>query len=119
MTSHAAVIVVDTEGVIRHWNQAAEMLTGHPAARALGCSLDVIVPPEYHERHWAGFRAAMARGSARADGAAASIPVVCADGAVRRFPGRFTLLRDARGRAAGAAATFLAPAPDDPPLFEL
>jgi hypothetical protein len=34
-------------------------------------------------------------------------------------PGRFMLLRGARSRAAGAAATLLAPEPDDPPIYEL
>jgi hypothetical protein len=49
----------------------------------------------------------------------ANIPVLCADGVVRRWPGRFTLIRDARGRPAGAAAVLVPPAGDDPPLFDL
>jgi PAS domain S-box-containing protein len=114
-----ALVVADADGMICYWNGGAEALTGHPAAAAVGRSLDLIVPPDYRQRHWAGFRAAMASGSARFEGAAASIPVLCADGAVRRWPGRFTLIRDARGVPAGAAAVLVTPAEGDPPRFDL
>jgi len=85
----AAMVVSDTDGVIVSWYQAAEELTGHSAAAAVGSSLDLIVPTEYRQRHWAGFHAAMASGKARAEGAAANIPVL------------------------------VMPADDDPPLFNL
>ena len=114
-----ALVVADTDGVICFWSQGAQELTGHPAATAVGRSLDLIVPPEYRARHWAGFRAAMASGTARFEGGAANIPLGCAAGAVRRWPGRFTLIRDARGHPAGAAAVLIPPAPGDPPLFDL
>ena len=74
------MVVADTDGVICFWSQGAKELTGHPAESAVGQSLDLVVPPEYRERHWAGFRAAMASGTARFEGGAANIPVLCADG---------------------------------------
>jgi PAS domain S-box-containing protein len=114
-----ALVVADADGMICYWNRGAEALTGHPAAAAVGSSLDLIVPPAYRERHWSGFGAAMASGSVRFEGASANIPVLCADGAVRRWPGRFTLIRDARGTPAGAAAVLVTPADGDPPLFDL
>ena len=114
-----ALVVADADGMICYWNRGAEALTGHPAATAAGSSLDLIVPPDYRQRHWAGFRAAMASGSARFEGASASIPVLCADGTVRRWPGRFTLIRDACGSPAGAAAVLVTPAEGDPPVFDL
>ena len=61
----------------------------------------------------------MASGTALFEGGAANIPMLCADGAVRRWPGRFTLIRDARGRPAGVAAVLVLPAAGDPPKFEL
>jgi hypothetical protein len=79
----------------------------------------VIVPPEYRERHWQGFRSAMESGSADAEGIGISIPMVCADGTIRRCSIVFTLLRDARGRPVGAAGVFLEPQPDDPPFVEV
>jgi PAS domain S-box-containing protein len=117
--SRSGLVVANPDGVILLWAGDAEALTGHEAGAVVGHTLDVIVPPEYRERHWSGFGAAIATGTARAEGAAASIPVLCADGSLRRLPGRFTLLRDARGQAAGAAAVFVEPRSDDPPLFEL
>ncbi len=114
-----ALVVADADGMICYWNRGAEALTGRLAAAAVGSSLDLIVPPEYRRRHWAGFRAAMASGSARFEGASANIPVLCADRAVRRWPGRFTLIRDARGTPAGAAAVLVTPAQGDQPLSGL
>jgi len=115
----AALVIADTEGVICFWSDEAEALTGHSAAAIVGHSLDILVPPDYRPRHWAGFRAAMISGVSRFEGASARIPLLSADGTVRRWPGRFTLIRDARGRPAGAAAVFVPPADDDPPLVEL
>ncbi len=79
-----------------------------------GETLDLIVPERYRERHWAGFRAAIARGAPLHEGAAALIPVRCAGGREAHFPGRFVFVRDAFERTAGVMAVF-AP-PDDPAL---
>jgi PAS domain S-box-containing protein len=114
-----ALVVADAAGVICCWDGGAEALTGHAAATALGRSLDLIVPPEYRQRHWNGFRAAMDSGRARFEGASANLPVLCADGMTRRWPARFSLIRDARGRPAGVAAVLVTPAEGDPQLPDL
>ena len=113
------MILVDRDGIIRYWSADAERLTGHRASDVVGQTLDVVVPADYRERHWQGFRAAMKTGAARAEGAGANIPVLCANGSVRRWPARFTLIRDARGRPSGAAAVMVEPLEDDPPFFDL
>jgi len=100
------VLVVDTDGVIQSWSRGAEQLLGHAEAAARGQTLDLIVPEEYRERHWAGFRRAMATGTSMIDGAAAILPVMCGDGCVRPFAGRLLLLRDPAGRVAGAMALY-------------
>jgi PAS domain S-box-containing protein len=105
MDTHA-VVVADTAGVIRLWSIGAERLFGYDVETALGQTLDLIVPAEYRERHWTGFRAAMSAGNMKLDGAAANIPVLCRDGGVRRFPGRFMCLRDAVGHMVGAMVIF-------------
>jgi len=46
-----AVVLVDTSGTIRYWSAGATALFGH--AEPVGQTLDVIVPPEFQERHWA------------------------------------------------------------------
>ena len=113
------MIVVDRTGIIRYWSEDAERLTGHRAVDAVGDTLDLVVPPEYRERHWRGFHAAMETGTSQFEGAAATIPVLCSDGSIRRWPARFTLIRDARGQPAGAAAVMVEPREDDPPFFDL
>jgi tRNA (guanine37-N1)-methyltransferase len=107
-----AIVVADTDGVIRLWSKGAERLFGHTVAEAVGASLDLIVPERHRDRHWAGFRAAVARGHMLHEGAAAVIPVRCRDGGEVRAPGRFVLVRDAFDRGAGVLAVFVPP--DDP-----
>ena len=100
-------------------NSGAEALFGHRADDAVGQTLDLIVPLEYRERHWAGFHAALAAGDGKVDHAAANVPAMHRDGSVLRVAVRLLVIYDARDRPAGALAVF---APDDkaaPPLPRL
>ncbi|MDI2027984.1 PAS domain S-box protein [Saccharopolyspora sp. TS4A08] len=108
MNEHAtaAVIVADRSGTIVHLNDIAEDLFGHPRTEALGASLDLIVPGDYRQAHWAGFHRAMDTGESGLEGTAVHLPVVCHDGQIRVFPGMFSVLRDPHGLALGAAATY-------------
>lgn len=118
----STVVVVDSSGIIRMWDAAAEELFGHDAASVVGESLDSLVPAEYRARHWAGFNALMAAtGDSEPDRGAVSVPVRCVDGALRRCAVRLILLLDPWGRAAGAAAVFSAaePAGEDSSLPQL
>jgi PAS domain S-box-containing protein len=101
-----AIVMSDAEGRIRHWSAGAEKLFGHDAEEALGRSLDLIVPPDFREKHWAGFRRAMSTGVCNADRSATNLPVLCKDGVVRAFPARFVFLLDARDQPAGALAIY-------------
>ncbi len=98
------MVTADTSGVIRFWSQGAERLFGHAAAEAVGRRLDLIVPAELAEAHWAGFGRAMAEPKLK--DLAADLPVRCADGEVRRFAGRLVVLVDGLGHAVGATAIF-------------
>lgn len=80
MTTEPALVFAEPSGVIRVWNSGAEALFGHPAADAIGRTLDLIVPPEFRERHWTGFKAAMAAAGGKIDRASANIPVPIAMG---------------------------------------
>jgi PAS domain S-box-containing protein len=119
MTTEAALVFAEPSGVIRIWNPAAEALFGHPAAVAVGQTLDLIVPPEFRERHWAGFKAAMAAGDGKVDRASANIPALHRDGTILRVAVRLLVIHDARDRAAGAVAVFLADDAAAPPLPRL
>src|SRR3546814_8609447 len=75
----AALVFAEPSCVIRIWNSAAESLFGHGAAEAIGQTLDLIIPPEYRARHWAGFRAAMAAGDGNIDHSSFTIPALHRD----------------------------------------
>lgn len=99
-----AVIETDTEGIIRRWSTGAETLFGHSADQALGRPVDLLVPAQLRNAHWAGFHRAMQQ--PRVKDLAADLPVLCADGQVRTFAGRLLVLSDGLGTAMGAIAIF-------------
>ena len=114
-----ALVFADPSGVVRIWNAGAEALFGHGAADAIGQTLDVIVPPDYRERHWAGFRAAMDASDGNIDHGSFNIPALHRDGTIMRVAVRLHVVHDGRNRVAGAMAVF---SPDDdsaPPLPRL
>lgn len=115
----AALVFADTAGVVRVWNAAAESLFGHRAADAIGRPMDLIIPPEYRARHWAGFRDAMAAADGVIDHSSFNIPALHRDGTIMRIAVRLLVVHDSRNRVAGAMAVFT---PDDdsaPPLPRL
>jgi len=116
MADTHAIVMADPDGRIQHWNAGAEQLFGHAAEDALGRSLDLIVPPELRERHWAGFRAAIASGVSKLDRAATNLPALCKDGTIRAFPARFVLLQGARGEVVGFAALYSPPSGTEVPF---
>jgi PAS domain S-box-containing protein len=106
MAQAHAVVMTDPNGIIRHWSTGAQQLFGHTPAEAIGRSLDLIVPPEFREKHWAGLHHAAATGEMKLDRAATNVPVLCSDGTTRPFPGRFVFLQGARGDVVGFAGLF-------------
>lgn len=104
-----AIVVADTDGVIVHWSNGAEQLFGHSRADAVGESLDLVVPDDFRDRHWAGFHRAMSTGECKLDRAVTHLPVKCAGGGVNVFPARFVFLSDPHDRPAGALAIYEAP----------
>jgi PAS domain S-box-containing protein len=51
-----AIIVADRQGTITLFNPAAERTFGYRAAEVLGRPLEMLIPPDYRERHRHGFR---------------------------------------------------------------
>jgi PAS domain S-box-containing protein len=101
-----AVLVVDASGVIQSWSPGAEDLIGHAESAVVGKTLDVIVPEDFRQRHWAGFHRAIASGSSFIDGQAAIVPVLCGDGRVHPLAARLSLLRNPAGHVVGAMAIY-------------
>ncbi len=104
-----ALVRSDTDGLIVEWDAGAEEFFGHCAAEAIGQSLDLIVPEDFRERHWQGFRKTMETGICRMDRATTNVPVKRKDGVVQPFPGRFVFLQDARDRPVGVIALYAKP----------
>jgi PAS domain S-box-containing protein len=119
MTAEPALVFAEPSGVVRIWNSAAESLFGHPASQAIGQSLDIVVPPDYRERHWAGYRAIMAATDGKIDRATLNVPALHRDGTIMRVTVRLLLVHDARDRVAGALAVFAADDDTAPPLPRL
>jgi PAS domain S-box-containing protein len=54
-TLMAAIVRVDRNGKISHWNTAAERLFGFTKLEAIGNSVELIIPPQSHACHRQGF----------------------------------------------------------------
>ena len=119
MEPQAALVFAEPSGVIRIWSPAAEALFGHRAAEAIGQTLDLIVPPDYRERHWEGYRAAMAAGDGNVDHSSFNIPALHQDGTIFRVEVRLLVIHDSRNRVAGAMAVFTPDGAGTPPLTRL
>ncbi|HEY0822252.1 MAG TPA: PAS domain S-box protein [Ramlibacter sp.] len=100
-----ALIVTDTQGCIREWNDAAERLFGFPRGEALGASLDILVPERFRAAHDAGFARAVATGDLRVDGRVMRTRATHKDGRKLYVDFSFALLKDAQGQVVGVYAT--------------
>lgn len=102
----AAVVFADRDGVVRVWNAGAERLLGYPAEEAMGRRVDLIVPPEYHELHWAGFNGAITNGRPKNPGDEVTLPAVHRSGERVVIQGSFNVVHDDAGDALGVAGVF-------------
>jgi PAS domain S-box-containing protein len=110
------LVLADRDGCIRFWNDIATELFGHRATDAVGASLDLIVPHAFRERHWVGYRRAWAEGIADSR-RVAMMPVLCADGEVRRFAGHLLPVKGPHGALAAIAGIYSAHTDGDADLF--
>jgi len=101
-----AIVLADIDGVIRLWSGGAERMFGYPASEAVGRTLDLIIPAEYREAHWIGFRRALASGEASVEGRVVSFPARHATGTITERNGRLTLLRRPRADVVAAIMVF-------------
>ena len=113
-----AMLVAGRDGTIGLWNEMASALFGFTADEALGASLDLIVPEEFRARHWVGFERAWTDGIADAP-RIARMPVLCADGEVRHFPGHLLPIKGPHGELAAIAGIYAAPSDRDTGLLTI
>lgn len=99
-----AILVSDLKGIIRFWNNGAELMFGHSAAEAVGQSLDLIIPENLRTRHWEGYWRVMASGETKYKTGLLSSPGVRKDGARISLEFSMVLLRDETGAMQGCAS---------------
>lgn len=99
-------MLVDRAGIVRFWNDVAAAQFGYAADEVVGRAMDLLIVPSFHDRHWAGFNAAMAREAADMEQPVANAPIRHADGVVRYSPLRFVTIATPEGAPAGMLAVF-------------
>jgi PAS domain S-box-containing protein len=100
-----AVIFADREGVIRYWGSGAEAVFGHPAAEALGNSLDLIIPERFRQAHWQAYDRAIESGHTQYDNRVLTTRSIKKDGSTLYVDLTFLLVKDDRDAVLGALAT--------------
>jgi PAS domain S-box-containing protein len=99
-----AIIFADREGLIRIWNEGAELVFGFPAGEVLGKSLDVIIPEELRKRHWESYGKAIAAAKTKLGSRVLTTRSAHKDGSRLYVDLSFTVIVDDSGRAEGALA---------------
>jgi PAS domain S-box-containing protein len=99
-----AIIFSDREGIIRLWNQGAELVLGFSAAEALGQSLDIFIPENQRAAHWAGYYRVMETGSTRYATELLAAPALRKDGSRISTEFSMTIIRNPAGEILGTAA---------------
>ena len=95
---------VDQEGVIQAWDERMADMTGHKPRDVVGRSMALLIPEKYIDRHWHGFRTAMARGATKHNQPALNVPLRHYDGTIALHPAREIFLRDGLGASVGVLA---------------
>lgn len=80
-TKSDAIVAADREGIIRFWNPGAERIFGYTSERAVGRSLDIIIPERLRARHWHGYHQVIKSGVSRyGHGDILAVPGIREDG---------------------------------------
>jgi PAS domain S-box-containing protein len=100
-----AIVLSDSQGIIRFWNPGAVRIFGFRWAEAVGQSLDIIIPERLRKRHWDGFDQSMKTGETRyGDGDVLAVPAIRKDGSQISIEFTVVMLRNRDGGVLGIAA---------------
>jgi PAS domain S-box-containing protein len=99
-----AIIVAGADGEIMLWNPAAERIFGFTEEEAIGRPLDLIIPERYRQRHWQGYKQAMASGQTRYGTEVLRVPALHKDGRSLSIAFTVALLYSAEGQIRAVAA---------------
>jgi len=99
-----AILYVDRQGLIRHWNGGAERIFGFTAEEAVGQSLDIIIPEKLRGRHWDGYYKVMESGQSRYGTDLLSVPAIHRDGLRLSVDFSIIMLKNDQGQVEGIAS---------------
>jgi PAS domain S-box-containing protein len=102
-----AVVYAEASGRIGFWNAGATALFGYSVTDVAGRRVDILVPPEHRERHWAGFHRAIGSAWPGSDGWG-PVGALCKDGSRREVEVFLCPVREG-GRVKGILAMFRLP----------
>jgi PAS domain S-box-containing protein len=97
-----AIILVDTKGVVRFWNESAKAVFGYSAEEALGRGLDFVIPERLRQAHWAAFQRAIDTGQTRLGRQALATRAIPKDAKELYVELSFSVVKDSAGNVAGA-----------------
>jgi PAS domain S-box-containing protein len=76
-----AVIIASNDGTILEWNEAAARIFGWTREQALGENIDMMIPDNQKDDHWAGYDRVLESGETKyADGNLLNVSGLKADG---------------------------------------
>ena len=99
-----AIVVSDTNGVLRLWNIGAEYIFGYTAKEALGQPLDLIIPDRFRDRHWDGYARVMDTAYTKYKAELLAVPALTIYGKRISIEFTITLLQDDSGVLHGIGA---------------
>jgi PAS domain S-box-containing protein len=99
-----AILYVDCQGLIRHWNGGAARIFGYSTDEAIGQSLDIIIPEKLRGRHWEGYFKVMQSGESRYGTDLLSVPASHRDGQRLSVDFSIVMLKDDQGKVTGIAS---------------
>ena len=100
-----ALIFADRAGTIKLWNARAEAIFGYTAGKAIGRSLDLIIPESLRAAHWRGYRQAITLGHAKSGGQALATRAMHKLGSKIYVELAFGMICDPQQGVLGAVAT--------------
>jgi PAS domain S-box-containing protein len=108
MQQHA-IVIADKNGFIQLWSDGAAKLIGYSREEVVGQKLDLLVPPEFREKHWHGFGNAMNGGPVSSAGIFFDLPVRGRTGETKTLRGQLHVLRSESQGPIGAMAILTSP----------
>lgn len=89
-----AIIVVNTAGIIREWNDKCVELFGFTPEQAIGADVKLIIPEKLRDAHDRAFLRAMTQGHLSSDGHPRRTKALTADGGVVYVTMTFAVVND-------------------------